>query len=185
MRIARSACRLAWLALLATSLVALAPATAQAPAAPDVAKHKAEIGKLSWMVGTWEGEGWSQRGAERIEFLQTERVSLKLDGQTLQVEGEGRSKADASKVAFRALGVVFYDPYANGVRLVSWTQEGHWAVSPMTVDASGFRWELKTPNGTVRYTTKRDGATWNEVGEWSPDGATWSKFIEMNLKKKG
>ena len=157
---------------------------AQAPAPPDVAKHKAESGKLAWMVGTWEGEGWSQRGQEKSEFTQTEKIELKLDGQTLLLEGEGRAKADPSKVVFRALGVVFFDPYGGGTKLTSWTDQGYWAVSPFTVKANGYSWEIALPNNTTRYTAKVSGGRWNEIGEWSGDGKTFTKFFEMNLTKK-
>ena len=165
--------------LLATALVA------QAPTPPDVAKHKAEVGKLSWMVGTWEGEGWSQRGSEKVEFVQTERIATKLDGQTLGVEGEGRSKTDASKIVFRAVGVVFYDPYSSGVKLASWTDNGYWAVSPMTITKNGYSWIIDLPNSKTRYTATVAGGKWNEIGEWSADGKSWTKFLEMNLTKKG
>jgi len=158
---------------------------AQAPTPPDVAKHKAEIAKLSWLVGSWEGDAWTQSGSEKIEMRQSETISLKVDGQTLQIDGEGRTKAAPSQVAYRALGVVFYDPYANGMRLASWTDKGYWAISPMTVEKNGYSWMIDLPNSKTRYTAKFAGGTWNEVGEWSADGKSWTKFLEMNLKKKG
>ena len=172
-------------ARLAVTVPFLAAAlVAQAPAPPDVALHKAEVAKLSWMVGTWEGDGWSQRGEVKSEFRQSEKIALKLDGQTLELEGEGHSKADASKVVFRALGVVFYDPYAKGVRLASWTDQGYWAVSPMTVTAKGYSWTIDLPNNKTRYTATLSGGKWSEIGEWSADGKSWAKFFEMNLTKK-
>jgi len=161
------------------------PLFAQPPAGPDTARQRAEIAKLSWMVGTWEGDAWVQRGPERTELRQHETVSTRLDGLALLVEGEGRAKNDPSKVLFRALGVVQWDHYAGGARLSSWTGEGHGSVSPMTITPTGFVWELTIPSGKVRYTATFAAGVWTEIGEWSPDGTTWSKFMEMNLKKTG
>lgn len=173
-------------ALATLALLTLAPSlAAQAPKPPDTALQKAEIAKLSWMVGTWEGEAWIQRGPERTEVSQRESVSARLDGLALLVEGEGRSRGDASKVLFRALGVITWDAYAGGARLSSWTGEGYGSVSPMTITPSGFTWELTTPGGKVRYTATHAAGVWTEIGEWSADGATWSKFMEMNLRKSG
>jgi hypothetical protein len=162
-----------------------APALAQAPAPPDSAKMKTEIAKLGWMIGTWEGDAWIQRGPEKIELRQKETVALRLDGLALLVDGEGRPKSDPSTVQYRALGVLYWDAYANALKLNSWTGEGYSAISNATILPDGVRWELATPNGKLRYTAKNVGGTWNEIGEWSADGTTWSKFMEMNLKKGG
>ena len=45
-------------------LMLSAALVAQAPTPPDVAKHKAEIAKLSWLVGSWEGDAWTQHRRE-------------------------------------------------------------------------------------------------------------------------
>ena len=165
-------------------LMLSAALVAQAPTPPDVAKHKAEIAKLSWLVGSWEGDAWTQKGPEKYEVRQTETITLKLDGQTLQIDGEGRTRSD-SRVVYRALGVIFYDPYANGMRVASWTDSGYWAVSPMTITKDGYSWMIDLPNSKTRYTATFSGGKWTEVGEWSADGKSWTKFLEMNLTKKG
>jgi hypothetical protein len=176
--------RLARLALALPLLVAL-PLAAQAPTPPDTAKMKAEIAKLSWMIGTWEGDAWIQHGQEKLEMRQKETVALRLDGLSLLIDGEGRAKSDPSKVQYRALGVLYWDPYSNGAKLASWTGEGHAAFSSVTIGKESVIWELATPQSKIRYTAKKVGAAWNEIGEWSADGKTWTKFMEMNLKKSG
>lgn len=176
--------RLLFSLVLVTALAA--PLPGEGPSAtPDLARQKTELAKLAWMVGSWEGDAWVQRGSMRTEVKQKETISTRLDGLSLLIEGEGRSKADPAIVVFRALGVLYFDHYAQGFRLASWTGEGYSAVSPANLTADGFTWELTTPGGRVRYVASHAAGTWSEIGEWSVDGKAWSKFFEMTLKKTG
>jgi hypothetical protein len=122
------------------------PALAQAPAPPDSAKMKTEIAKLGWMIGTWEGDAWIQRGPEKIELRQKETVALRLDGLALLVDGEGRPKSDPSTVQYRALGVLYWDAYANGLKLNSWTGEG-------------YRTRRSCPTGSAGSSRRRTGSS--------------------------
>ncbi len=161
------------------------PLDAQAPPMPDLARHRAEVEKLAWMVGTWEGEAWHQRGPQRTEIVQKETVALRLDGLAILIEGEGRSKTAPDQVLFRALGVVAFDEAVQGLRLSTWTGEGRGMVTHVDPTETGFTWGFEVPQGVIRYTITRGDGTWHEIGEFTADGAAWNKFFEMTLKKTG
>jgi hypothetical protein len=169
----------------AFALAAAAPSISQAPPAPDLARHRAEIAKLDWLVGEWEGEGWSQRGPERMRATIVERIERRLDGLALLVEGEGRDATDPSQVVHLALGVLSFDEAAGALRLASWTAEGRSVVAEAEATATGFVWSFATPGGgRVRYTVTRGENEWSEVGEFSRDGATWMQIHAMTLRRR-
>ncbi len=158
---------------------------AQAPRPPDVGKQRAEVAKLAWMVGSWEGEGWIQRGPERTEFRQSETITLRLDGLLMEIEGVGRSRSDPKQVHFHALGYLSWNEADGTLRLASWTSEGRTANATAEATEGGLVWGFDTGMGKVRYTiTRRGERGWHEIGEFSADGAAWSQFFEMTLEKK-
>lgn len=56
----------------------------------------------------------------------------------------------------------------------------------MTVTDKGFIWGFKEPQRgvEVKYTMKlTDKGEWHEIGEYSLDGKTWTKIIEMTLSR--
>jgi hypothetical protein len=62
----------------------------------------------------------------------------------------------------------------------TWEGEG-W----MIVESEGWRWEIKGPQGVIRFVMKLSAeGHWLEIGERSSDGQTWTKFFEMTLKKQ-
>ena len=55
------------------------------------------------------------------------------------------------------------------------------------VGENKYAWGFDIPSGgKSRYNITLDPTrnTWNEIGEFSRDGATWMKFFEMNLVKE-
>lgn len=169
----------------AVALAGSSPLAAQAPPMPDLARQRAEVEKLAWLVGTWEGEAWHQRGPQRTEILQKETVALRLDGLAILIEGEGRSKTAPDEVLFRALGVLAFDETAQGLKLSTWTGEGRSMTTHADPTETGFTWGFEVPQGVIRYTVTRGEGTWHEVGEFTADGAVWNKFFEMTLRKTG
>lgn len=170
---------------LALALGPGAPALAQAPPAPDLARQRAELAKLDWLVGEWAGEGWSQRGPERLRATIVETIEKRLDGLALLVEGEGRDATDPSHVVHRALGVLAFDEAAGGLRLATWTAEGRSVVAEAEATATGFVWSFATPaGGRVRYTVTRGEDEWSEIGEFSRDGTSWMQIHQMTLRRR-
>ena len=161
---------------LSTSLLA------QQPFAP-----KPPVDQLAWMVGEWEGPAWNQRGPERHTLRQTERVEIQSGGMTLAVRGRGFEKmADGSeKVTFEAFAIIFRERDGK-IALRAFSMEGQYIDPTIVMKPDGLIWSFADPRiGHIRYTTTHTPADeWHEIGEWSRDGATWTQFMEMTLKRR-
>jgi len=172
------------LALAAIFLVA-APATAQQPGAANREAMK----KLDYLAGKWRGDATVTLGKDPKPLKQTEDVQYKLDGVVLLVEGIGRGKLpgkDEDGVLFHALAVMSYDVQAKRYKINAYRMEGQSVDADVTLTERGFIWGFKQPERgvEVKYTltlTPKD--EWHEFGEYSLDGKTWTKFIEMKLTR--
>ena len=154
--------------------------SASAVKVTDVPTQLTAMRKLDFMVGHWTGSGWNADATGvRHEFLQTERVKRKVGGLVIAVEGEGRDKADPSRVVDTA--VVNYDDTAARYRWEAFSQ-GYVTVATPVVGEDTFQWGLQTPAGTIRYMLTFTRKTWHEVGEFSADGGqTWHQTFQMDL----
>lgn len=175
--------RLALLALLAC----VAPVVAQPPGAASRDAMK----KLDFIAGKWKGDATVFRGKEEMKLTQTEDVQFKLDGVVMLVEGIGRGKLpgrDEEGILFHALAVMSYDAQAKKYKVKAYRAEGQSVDADLTLldKGKGFVWGFTEPTRKteVRYTmTLTDKGQWHEVGEYSLDGKTWTKFIEMTLTR--
>jgi hypothetical protein len=170
---------------LAVLVLAASAASAQQPSAA----HKAEMKKLDYLVGKWKGEATLFRGKETTRLTQTEDVQYRLGGVVMLIEGTGRGKLpgkDEDGVVFNALAVVSYDAQAKKHMIKAHRMEGNSVDAEMTLTEKGFIWGFTTPDRKVqtRYTmTLTEKGEWHEVGEYSLDSKTWTKFIEMTLTR--
>ena len=158
---------------------------AQAPPAPDPAAQAAQIKKLDFMVGEWQGEGWMDMpGGARETFTSWEKVQSKLEGVALLVEGLHKSKA-TGKVVHQTLAILSFDEAAKNYRFRTSLANGRSGDYTGKVVADNvFEWGMDTPRGRIRYTIKlNDKGEWSEVGEFSADSTNWRKFFEMTLRK--
>jgi hypothetical protein len=174
--------RLAFAAL----LLCAAPLAAQQPGAANREAMK----KLDYLAGKWKGEATVMAGPKETKKLtQTEDVQFRLDGVVLLVEGIGRGKLPGKEeegVVFNALGVMSYDAQAKKYKVKAYRAEGQSVDADMTLTEKGFVWGFKEPARSleVKYTmTLTPKGEWHEVGEYSQDGKTWAKFIEMTLTR--
>jgi hypothetical protein len=149
----------------------------QMPATDLVAQ--AEISKLLFLEGNWEGKGW-MFGADRAkhEFEQTEKIRLKLDGTALLIEGRGTSNG---KSIHDALAIIRYNHQEKNFSFTSFLSTGM---------GGSFKAELKEdklywyPNETIRYIISiNEKGQWYEIGEMNMNGS-WFTFFEMTLNKK-
>lgn len=146
---------------------------------------KEEMKKLSYFVGNWEGEASYRRGPGPAETLtQKEHIEWKLDGVILSIEGIGR-KDDA--IQFNAYAVINFDPFGKTFKFKSYTKEGRSTEAYFKViKENNFEWGFDIPTGgKIKYTIVLDPTqkNWTEIGEYSQDGNSWFKTIELNLKK--
>lgn len=149
-----------------------------------------EMKKLDFLVGEWKGEAWYQMGpnAKREYALQHEKVTPRAGGNVLLVEGIGRTKKEdgtAGEIVHDALAFLRWDDVAKKYRF-STAVAGRGTAEP-AFEVTGPNkavWTMELPQGTMRYTiTLNEKGEWFEVGEYSRDGAKWSKFLEMTLVK--
>lgn len=155
--------------------------------APDGAAHRAGIDRLAFMIGTWQGEAWMQRGRDRVRTTMTEKVERMLGGAVLEVEGQGiipASEGSDARVVHHALGIITFDPAAGSYGLRSYLATGQSGDFVLEVIPGGVRWSREVPGGRVRNTAHIADGTWHEVGEFSRDGETWTQIMEMRLQRE-
>lgn len=172
------------LTLIAALLVVVAsvPSFGQEKSGSSVAAEK--MSKVAWMDGNWKGTGWYVTSTgERESFTIDEKAHLKLGGVALYIEGLGRDKND--RIAHNALAILSYDDVAGKYRIHAITKEGRATEATPIVGDGSIVWGFAIPNrGEVRFTMKQtERGEWHEVGEFSRDGQTWIKFLEMTLTK--
>lgn len=152
----------------------------------------AELDRLDWLVGEWEGSGWvefvpGQRGA----FRGSERVERRMGGRLVVVEGSFVADLPgAGEVpVHEAFGIFRYDPSSEGFTFRTYTaaEPGTGGLHDADVDDGEVVWGYEDPRlGTVRYTlTRTEADEWLEVGDATRDGgATWHRFFEMRLARR-
>ena len=148
-----------------------------------------EMKQLEFLAGEWKGEGWFRMGpGEPSKVVQHEKVTPKAGGAALLIEGVGRAKtADGTPgaVVHDAAALVGWDEQAQKYVMAT-AVAGRGASSPW-LEVRGDKhvvWGMDIPNGKMRYTiTITEKGEWFEIGEYSRDGAQWSKFFEMTLTR--
>ena len=138
--------------------------------------------------GHWQGEGSMQMGpGEPKKSKVDERITYKLDGMVLLVEGLGKSMDGSETVVHQALGLLSYNQGTSQYKFNTFLRDGKSADTWFNdLGGNKFQWGMEIPNrGKIKYSITIDPAkkTWNEIGEFSQDGTTWMKFFEMNLTK--
>ncbi|HJQ41214.1 MAG TPA: hypothetical protein VKB93_29090 [Thermoanaerobaculia bacterium] len=146
-----------------------------------------EMKKLAFLEGEWKGEAWYQRGpGPREHILQREKVTPRIGGNVLLVEGLGHKKLDsgaAGEVVHDALGTMGWDAEKKQYRFVAYSTSGNIDTN-LDVGDNRAAWGFTTPQGRIRYTIRlTEKGEWNEVGEFSRDGEKWLQFFEMTLTK--
>jgi hypothetical protein len=140
---------------------------------------KAEVIKLAFLTGDWQGSGWIiDRDRVRRTFEQTEHIQFKLDSTAILIEGRGVAN-----------GIIIHDAMA----IITYNQaEGHYDFRSFMVDGNNraFKAELKDgklywyPQNGMRYVIWLDEKNqWQEEGEYFVN-EQWFKFFEMTLAKK-
>lgn len=146
-----------------------------------VEAKRLEMKKVEKFVGKWEGSGWQQRGPKRETVTGTETVQSKLGGLALLVEG--RFVDSTGAVKHETLAVISFDDKRKAHLFTTYLATGLNGEYELKVLPDSFEWGFTIPNGVIRFTTKLADDTWFEIGEFSRDGKTWVKTMEMTLKR--
>lgn len=155
----------------------------------DSANVGISVRDLDFMVGEWEGHGWTMTRAGRSESETIEKVEYKLDSSIIVVEGLGTktdSATQTTKVVHNAFGVIYCDRESNSLFMNAY-KDGESTNSKIEfLEEKVIQWNLAIPDrGTVRFTVDfSDETKWIEIGEFSADGAHWRKFMGMELSRK-
>lgn len=167
-----------------TILVAMALLAPQAN--PQVPAVKANMEKLAFLIGDWEGTAWMEFGGRRSELKGKETVRFKAGGTAIAVDGMYSMMAGGQeRVVHDAFAVISWAE-GKGYSMTAYVASGHSATYPLTVSGKGYQWTQINPTlgGEVRYTMKlTDDGHWIESGE-RKDGDKWVKFMELNVAKK-
>jgi hypothetical protein len=162
-------------------LTLLLATVAVAQQGPDLAAQKAAMQKLSFLVGTWTGEGTSTMQSGAVKFQQTESVQYKLDGLVMTIEGAGRNSA--GEVAFRAFATVAYDDASRTYHFRAYN-DGRYLDTPLKVLDRGFEWGYQAGPANVKFTMRlTDKGEWSETGEVVVGNAPPRKILEMVVHK--
>lgn len=173
--------------LIAVLILSAAPALAFAQT--QGAANSAEMRKLDFLAGPWEGESWIEYGpGQRRTAKVKESVQVKAGGSVLLIEGLGKTRAagkDEEVVVHSAFATVWYDGEAKRFRMMAWLATGDSMNADITVGDKNLVWGFRDARaGRIRFTIKLDEAgRWFEIGEVSRDGTNWNKFFEMTLKR--
>jgi hypothetical protein len=174
-----------WPTLVAVVFVASTSVAADPPGAA----HRQAMKKLDFLAGKWAGEATMQTGkGPPIKVKQSEDVQFKLGGVVLIIEGTGVGKqkdTEAEGIVFNALATISYDAETKKYKMRAHRMEGPSVDPEITITENGFVWGFTPPKSKVqiRYTATVKDDKWTEIGEFSLDGKTWTKFLEMNLKR--
>lgn len=148
-----------------------------------------EMGKLDFLVGEWKGDAWIQMGpGKRESVIQTEKVTAKAGGKVLLVEGVGRKQLEdgtAGEVVHDAIALISWNKAKSTYRFNAHVAQQESVDTTLDLTAPNtLVWGFDTPQGKIRYTIRlTEKGQWNEVGEFSRDGAKWMKFFDMTLTK--
>jgi hypothetical protein len=175
--------------LLISAVALTGGAGASGQAGRPSAAHLEAMNKLSFLIGEWKGEGWTEfvPGQRRTSPI-TENVQPRLGGAILLVEGLGKAKVPGKQeevVTHNAVGIISYDGHAKLYRVRSYLLDGRSVDAEASFTDEGFQWRFQAPGGTsIRYTVKlNDKGEWYERGDMSQDQKTWRQFHGMTLQK--
>lgn len=140
------------------------------------------ISEMSFLIGTWTGQGWMEFKGQRYPFKIVETVLPKLNGSVLQIDGlSDNHQASTTFWYDRKTGLFQWQSH-------TFTKAGTDSLNAVpTVKSKSLIWQ--TPrnenSGLVsRFTiTLNENGQWFEIGEQTKDGITWIKFLEQTLSK--
>jgi hypothetical protein len=156
----------------------LIPSMGWAQAPETNALSKAEVTRLGFITGRWEGKGW-MFGQDRVkrEFDQVEDIKFKLDSTAILIEGKGSSEGT---VIHNAMAIVTFNKSENYYSFYSYLSTGQKGEFKGELIGEEFYWY---PAENVRYIISiNEKGLWYEKGEINM-GSSWFQFFEMTLDK--
>jgi hypothetical protein len=162
-------------------LPCVADPAAQPYSEPDMNAQIAAMAKLSFLLGDWQGNGYIDTARGRVEFHQTEKISMRQQGALLSIEGRGSAPsapADA-KPQFEADALLSFDDAGREYRFYAFAQGRSGTFKAELAGPTTLRWYP----GPVRYTISIESGQWHEIGERPDAKGDFVKFFEMTLQR--
>ena len=161
------------------------PSTTIAEMAADTAVRKAQLAKISGLVGSWAGPGWRVLpSGERIEYDQRVLVTSKMGGHAFTIEGASVRRPQTGPPGSGSLAVITWEPSENRYAFRSFTGGRLIDADGVLTNPDTFVWIVKGPPLALRFTVKFNGDVWSEVGEVSRDGEkTWVVTYQLEMHK--
>lgn len=170
--------------------LACAAMSASVVSAQDSAMHarlseevRARMAVFAPLIGEWEGSGWYRQGpGEPLQFRQRESVRWAAGEEVLVFDGLGVDAQD--EPVHQAFAMISWDAAAGGHVMHAYSAGAPAVTDTPHVTADSLVWGFPEPRGgQIRFTIHFDAAEWREVGEYSPDGVVWYRFLEMTLQR--
>lgn len=155
--------------------------------------ERAALARMGFLVGDWEGEGWSLTpSGERSRFWVKEFYHYRGDTDLMDMEGRfGDILADGTRAPERefGLGFLYFDRASGEYRMWHYSSNGTVFTVPMAVDqdARSMSYTNTSPRGTL-YTFALeigdDGVWVSRIHVQEPDGS-WRQVGEFRMSRVG
>lgn len=163
----------------------------EAPKATPGAAARAALGRMAFLVGDWEGEGWSlSRDGGRRRFWVKEFYMYRGERDLMDMEGRfGDIRSDGTRAPQNefGLGFLYFNEAAGEYRMWHYSDSGEFFDVTMNVDPSKREmWYSKQfPDGVTgrfRLVVGTDGV-WVSTFEILQADKTWLQVMEFRMKK--
>jgi hypothetical protein len=162
----------------------------QSPTVPGVVE-RAALAKVDFLVGDWEGEGWSvSRSGERRRFWVKEFYHYRGDGDLLDMEGRfGEILPDGTRGLQNevGLGFLYFDRNAGEYRMWHYSSDGEAFTVTMEVDVEARQMQYTKDLGAGQFGRFRlvvgaDGAWVSRFDILLPD-QSWLQVMEFRMER--
>ena len=158
--------------------------------APPGTVERAAMGKVDFLVGDWEGEGWSTPpSGERRRFWVKESYRYRGDKDLMDMEGRfGSILPDGTRAPEREydLGILYFDRGSGEYRMWHYGSLESVMTATMDVDIEGRSMEYTTeyaPGRTGRFHLSiGDDHVWVSTFEILTQEKTWRKVMEFRMR---
>ena len=154
--------------------------------------ERAALGRVGFLTGVWEGEGWSlDASGRRSEFWIKEIYRYRGHGDLMDMEGwfadllPDRNRAPEQY----ALGILSFDRASGEYRMWHYSDDGEVFTVKLDVDLetrTAFYTRTSGRGGPIKFTLTvgPDGVWTSKIELLRPDG-TWTKVLEFRMKRVG
>lgn len=141
--------------------------------------------KISFMVGTWNGDGWADAQGQHHAFRGTEIILPKCEGAIMSLEGNHYIDAGGRQIPIHnAFGFIRFDDRTGRYYMRSHLANGLEMEFDFTPNETGYTWKMPHPvYGEVLYTATFKGDDWMEYGDAMKDGKP-VRIYEMHMKRQ-